>query len=245
MRDRFLSNRNLAAFLLSSALCALHSAAIAGTVYKWVDERGIAHYSNQPVPGKAVQAIEVQAGPCPEDVERARQAAERDKHEAERMQIAREHPPRPSAAELGPLPPNATSEYLRTLGTGFIYHFDEQRLLFRYWINVRAMTDLPVGTYLEFHFDDPVHYDQVVVVGKTVEVNEQGVKVLDFAVQSPELEGIQCKNYEIMVEVYNNKAKTVLLGRHRQIDQSRVDSALAVTPEELVKRLGAPGGCCP
>ncbi len=86
----------------------------------------------------------------------------------------------------------------------------------------------------------------MVAVSKTVESNEQGVKVLDFAVQSPELEGIQCRNYEIMVEVYSNKAKTVPLGQHRQMVQSRIDSCMVTTPDELAERLcDSVTGCCP
>lgn len=238
--------RRLAGTLFSVAFYGLSSVTMAETVYKWADERGIVHYSNHLVPGKTVEQIEILPGPCQEDVQSAKQRAERDKREAARLQIAREHPPRASpGSALGPLPPNSTSEFVRTLDTGFVYHFRDERLLSQYWIKVRTASDLPVGAYLEFHFEDPVHYDRQFVTGKTVHVNAHGVKVTDFAVLSPEFEGIQCRNYVILVEVYRNRAKRVLLGRHRQIDQSRVDASLVSSPADLLGRLGASGKCCP
>lgn len=232
--------------VLAVALSAIPLVVSAEKVYRWTDDRGVIHYSDQRISAKNVQEIEIPPQPCAEDVRDAKAQAERVKKEAERLQITREHPPRPSPGDaLGPLPSNASSDYLRTLGTGFSYNFDEQRLLSRYWIRVKATRDLPIGTYLEFHFEDPVHYDQHVVVGKTVEVNDQGIKENIFTVTSVELAGIQCRNYEILVEVYSNKAKTVLLGRHRQLDQSMVDAAIVSSPDDLLGRLGARGRCCP
>lgn len=232
--------------LLAVALYAFPFIALAEKIYRWTDERGVIHYSDQRMGAKNVQEIETSIQPCSEDVRDAKARAERAKQEAEHLQIAREHPPRSSPGDaLGPLPPNVSSDYLRTLGTGFSYFLNEKRLLSQQWINVIATQDIPIGTYLEFHFEDPVHYDQQFVVGKTVEVNDHGIKEDVFKVSSPGLEGIQCRNYEILVEVYSNKAKTVLLGRHRQLNQSRVDAALVNSPSDLIDRLGARGMCCP
>ncbi len=108
--------RRLAGYLMSMAFCGLSPIAMAETVYKWADERGIVHYSNHRFPGKTVEQIEILPGPCQEDVEKAKQLAERDKREAGSLQIAREHPTRASpGSALGPLPPNAISEFVRTL----------------------------------------------------------------------------------------------------------------------------------
>jgi hypothetical protein len=96
---------------------------------------------------------------------------------------------------------------------------------------------------LEFHFEDAVHFDQYVVVGKTGKVNDQGTKEDIFTVTSAELAGIQCRNCEILVEAYSNKAKTVVLGPHRQLDQSMVDPVTVSSRDDLLGRLGARRRC--
>src|SRR5215207_5500773 len=47
-------------FLLALAASGLSGAASASDVWKWVDDKGVTHYSDQPVPGAT--KIEVRAG---------------------------------------------------------------------------------------------------------------------------------------------------------------------------------------
>jgi 23S rRNA pseudoU1915 N3-methylase RlmH len=45
------------------ASCALALVAVGATIYKWVDEKGVTHYSETPPPGQKSQEIEVRPVP--------------------------------------------------------------------------------------------------------------------------------------------------------------------------------------
>lgn len=47
---------------LAATLCLGASLAVAGQIYRWVDERGVTHYTDQPPPPKARQAKAVKLG---------------------------------------------------------------------------------------------------------------------------------------------------------------------------------------
>ena len=77
------------------------------------------------------------------------------------------------------------------------------------------------------------------VVSKVMKAGDKS----DFF-RSQQYEGIKCRNYEILVHVYRDKAKTELLGLHRQIDQSRINYSRIKTLEDLVTA-NLQGGRCP
>lgn len=61
--------RGLSVFLFGIALAAVGSAlaqtASSATIYKWVDEKGVTHYSESPPPKTKSKPIEVQTAPSP------------------------------------------------------------------------------------------------------------------------------------------------------------------------------------
>lgn len=233
--------RSLAYLLLS----LLPIAASAGSIYKWTDEQGKIHYSDQPIGNKNAKKIEVPAPPSKEEIECAKERHERMKQEAERLEKNRRDQSGSAQKFLGPLPPNTSSEFLTTTSTGVLYSFRSGRVISQYSISLKANPEIPAGAYLDAHFENPLDVSKPMVVGKRINVSERGIKEDIFQILSPEFEGIRCRNYEILVNVYSNDKKDNLLGRHRQFVQSRVDSSLISSPAQMIQDLAKKGHCCP
>jgi len=222
-------------------------ATVGASIYKWVDEQGKTVYSDKPPHGKTAQPVYIPPQPPKEELERAQQELERQREklradreqENSKLRSTSEH-----STQLGPLPPNATSEYLATKGSGISYDFHSGRLVAQYWVSVQARPDIPVGTYLEFHFENPADHENPLVVSRTVEVT-RNIKEDMFTVRSSEVEGLKCRNYEVQVEVYESEKKTKLLGNHRQLIQSRVDTARVHSIEQMFDDLRRFKQSCP
>lgn len=182
--------------------------------------------------------------------------------------------PAPSATSgLGPLPPNVSSEYLETKGTGWTPSFDEKKgkVVARIWIVISPKPDLPTGAYLEVRFDNPADPNVPIVVdlprGAQQGANPfevyLGTKLGDFndpnspfisgnardgekaiSVFSPETQGLKCKNYKIVVNVYRDSSKAQLLGVHEQFNQSVVDADMVNSLTELLEAYIHPGRYC-
>jgi hypothetical protein len=182
--------------------------------------------------------------------------------------------PAPSATSgLGPLPPNVSSEYLETKGTNWSLNFDKKKgkVVARISIVIGPKPDLPTGAYLEVRFDNPADPNVPIVVdlprGAQQGANPfevyLGTKLGDFndpnspfiygselegekaiSVFSPETQGLKCKNYKIVVNVYRDSSKAQLLGVHEQFIQSVVDTDMVNSLTELLEALTHPGRYC-
>ena len=140
--------------------------------------------------------------------------------------------------ELGPLPENTVSNYLETLGTGFTQNSKTPNLS-RFTIRLQFKRSMPRGAFIEVHFPNPEDLERKDVVSKVIKAGEKSDVFM-----SQEYEGIKCWNYEILVYVYRDKARTELLNVHRQIDQSRINYSRIKTLEDLVTA-NLQGGRCP
>jgi len=212
---------------------------------KWVDENGCVHYAETCPEG--VDSIEVQIQPPPSQ----KQVAEADKQSARLKEIKKERESSKSSnsgsrmhagrslplEELGPLPENTSSIYLKTLGAS--YTFDAKTLMGQFYLRLQARDNLTPGAFLETHFPNPANAEQKQIVDK--ELHREGSDILIF---SPKSAGFKCWNYEIEVFVYQDDSKEELLGIHRQTIQSRVDMSLVKTTEDFVKGMTG-GGICP
>ena len=150
-----------------------------------------------------------------------------------------EHRSLPLSA-LGPLPSNASSEYVETLNTGVLVSWPE--LAQRFNIMLKPKASLPAGAYLEARFENPLDPNDPMVVGEVWQGTKQQILIL-----SPELKGLKCWNYQVMVDIYSDESKEKLLGTHRQLIQSAANldkvRGKAKTSEELVEMLSR--GSCP
>lgn len=233
--------------LLVLLLLFLAMATLGASIYKWVDEQGKTVYSDKPPHGKAAQPVNIAPQPPKEVLEQAQQELEKQRQrlradreqESSKLRGTSEH-----STQLGPLPPNATSEYLATKGTGISYDFNSGRLVAKYWISVQARSDIPVGAYLEFRFENPADQGNPFIVSRTVRVT-RNIKDDVLSAWSPEVEGLKCRNYEVLVEVYESEKKARLLGSHRQLIQSRVDTARIHSKEQIFDDLARLKQSCP
>lgn len=57
-----------------------------GAAYKWVDEEGRIHYSDQPADGYKTKEVDIESGPSKEEVEEAREIAERQQQRSRTLE---------------------------------------------------------------------------------------------------------------------------------------------------------------
>jgi hypothetical protein len=203
-----------------------------GATYKWVDEEGHVHYSDQPTDGYKTKEVEIESGPSKKEVREAREIAERQQQRS-RDQQEQHQPSAVSSlplAELGPLPENKVSEYAETVSTGI--YFNTEKLIAQFSITLKAKYILPPGSYFEVYFPNPANPINPFVVGKVRKGNASEVFI-----SSPELTGLKCWNYEIVTYIYRGSSKSELLGTHSQFVQSRVNMDKAKDGVELVTAL--------
>ena len=181
-------------------------------MYKWVDEAGNVHYSDQPPP-KEYEAEEFILLPAPSEGAPDQQPLVSPRqHEQREPSAVRSLP----LSELGPLPENESSQYIETISTGI--GLDYRKRVAQFVITLKATQRLPRGAYLEVHFPDPANPANPVVMGKV----RQGVTP-KVTIISPKLKGLKCWNYEAIVYIYRARSRSTLLGTHHQIIQSRIN----------------------
>ncbi len=220
-------------YLLFFVMLMLAVATVGAAVYKWVDKTGITHYSEMPATGEKTEKVNTPPPPPKEVIEEAQRKFQKSREEELRKELASRSL---SLSELGPLPLNASSEYIETFGTGIL--IDTQKLVAQFHIELKAKPHLPIGAYLETHFENPENPSNPNVVGEVWRRGEQTILIL-----SSEFKGLKCRNYQVVVYVYTEKSKDTLLGIHRQIIQSRVNLNKVRTSKELADALVAGGNC--
>lgn len=209
-------------------------------ICKWVDEDGVTHYADRCPENVGAEQVEITPPPSAERIEEARRQAE----SLQRQMESSAKPARASGAyrsltleALGPLPENAISTYLETLGADLTFSFDD--LTSQFALTLRAREGLKPGAYLEVNFPDPADPSKTSMVSRTLAKERLSVQAL-----APKSASLKCWNYEVEVLLYADGSKTELLGSHRQTIQSRFDLKLVRDAEDLLDAMAA-GGRCP
>jgi len=210
-------------------------------ICKWVDENGVTHYAEKCPEQVDSTEVNIHAPPSNKQVEAARQRSQtllqqRSIRQAQATRPARFHSL--PLDQLGPLPENTTSIYLKTSSTGLT--FDSQELVGQFHLSLESRENLPKGAYLEAHFPDPANPIRKNLVD--AQLNRKGATL---TMRSPKSGGFKCWNYEVEVFVYRDKTKGELLDTHYQTFQSRVDLSLINDVTELTTALVKIGGKCP
>lgn len=126
-----------------------------------MDRQGQVHFSD--VPAEDAQASEVPCAPVPtpRQVDEARQRAERERQTVEAAAAARAQrdaarwPGKASGVAVEPLPENATSQYMRTLGTGVTCdEWQPSRLSHTFVLQLWVHPDVPAGAWFEAEFEN-------------------------------------------------------------------------------------------
>ena len=220
--------------------------AVFGAVYKWVDDKGKIHYTDELPPGHKSKEIAIEPGPDPE---KAKEALDRlDKLRKQSREIKKTNPE--ILKRLGKFPDNKTSKYLKTIGTGLSYDLEMRTASLS--ITVQVKNTVPRGVlYLEAHFQNPSDPKSPIIIGKTWRVPQSVVVFV-----TPHLKGIRCRNYKVLVKVCretgcekgDHDTEPSLFSVHRQTIQSRIDLKSIKSEEEwevALEALDSEGGYCP
>jgi len=138
--------------------------------------------------------------------------------------------------ELGPLPDNASSEYLQTLGCGVGMHMDGNQPSFNLTITVKARKTVPDGALLEAKFDNLA--DPQNPFTATAVIDDSKPKGREIMLMSAKTPDIRCGNYTVVVSVYRDAQGRELLGTHTQQIQCPMDSREWRSIEDWMNRLG-------
>jgi len=234
---RLTSQFNIVALGICALVLACPSQA---KICKWVDENGVTHYAEKCPEQVDSTEVNIHAPPSNKQVEDARQRSQALLHQRSIRQAQATRPVRFHSLpleQLGPLPENTTSVYLKTIGADLTY--DSQNLG-QFFLSLEARENLPKGAYIEVHFPNPANPDRQNVIDKQLRIEGATVRML-----SPKSDGFKCWNYEVEVFVYRDKTKGELLGTHLQTIQSRVDMGLVNNAIELTTALVKTGSKCP
>ena len=140
--------------------------------------------------------------------------------------------------ELGPLPPNAVSEYLETVSSEW-FAAVEQRTAW-YEIKLRARKTIPPGAALLVQFENPENPNSPFQQETTWPEGKR-----ELLVSSPKLNTIKCWNYRVTVHVYRDGTKSEKLGTHQQTIQSQVNVARVDSLATLMQAGQSGRGLCP
>lgn len=222
-------------------LCAV--AARGGEVYKWTDAQGRVHYSQSPPDGAPVQVVPIQPSPAPVPPQ-TRQTRQASGPPAE---MAADVPQEPLPGRPGPLPEDQVSEYLRTLSTSMSYNFNLSPPLYRFAIRIRVRSDVPVGAVLVADFEDPTAAGRLLhATARVVITSGYPQKIIDeILLQSPNFTEVRCRNYAVVIRLYQDERSRSPMGTHRQLIQSRMDSRLLRANPDWITRLHGAGHVCP
>ena len=224
--------------LVAVALALLIAEPVLGGEYcKWTDENGVVHYAEKCPDQAKSSVVATQSKRTDSQIEAAEAHAESLLKKPSQLikptgqtQRYRSLPKK----KLGPLPPNSTSEFLRT--TGADYKLNSGTLQGNFILFLEARTNMPEDAWVEAAFPNPSDITKLDMVGKSVGPNQK------FMLESPATRDLKCWNYVVQVSVFGDSGKNELIDIHQQVVQSRVNMALVKNSDDLV--LGVTTGLC-
>ena len=204
---------------------------------KWTDSDGIVHYAEEcpeAVNSTVVETRDEQAGIGTEiDPGISRLMTPGSDRRQDISGESRRYRSLP-LEELGPLPPHAESEYLKTREPNFSVTTPE--LTGRLVLFLESLDSVPEGAWVEAAFPDPADISRFNRVGESVGPGQK------FMLVSPTSPDLKCWNYIVEVSIYSDPGKSERIGVHRQVIQSRVDLALARSSDDALQ--GVTRGFC-
>lgn len=147
-----------------------------------------------------------------------------------------------NAKNLGPLPDNAKSEYVETLGCGVNMSWPDDQPVFQISIFLKIAENVPAGALLEAEFSnlaDPAHSLTAEAVVGAAELEKQQVMLM-----SPKTKDSRCGDVTATVRVYRDATNRELLGTHTQPIRSTIDSRECTSLEKCFMRLAKKGQVC-
>lgn len=235
------------------------------TVYKWVDEKGVTHYTDKPPPSRPSKAIEPAPTPSVPSAPASGKSLEEQEREFQKRRTEREKAKaaKPPAAAKATKPPDAapsaptqltSSKYLRTTRTWVNYEMRHGVLSGTIGLAVEAKEENPAAVWMEVKFeippsgtrarglrDNPDPPLTVVVLPDLVRIAPNDELILE----SPLAEALRCRPYSVDIEIYADRAGREPIGEHVQRVSGWVNGLKVRSDVQLQEALGAPGKCVP
>ena len=120
------------------------------------------------------------------------------------------------------LPPSEISDYFSTLGGGITVKVGS-KLEYRYGINLVSRTELSQSNHIEIEFQNPDGSAPFIMSSNVsaLETSNIVTNSTTYIFRSPPVKGIKKNtNYLIVVRLYENSSKDLLLGTHEQLVNS-------------------------
>lgn len=241
-----------------SAVIAFFAIA-AGTgadLYKWVDENGITHYTDEPPSGRPSKEIR----PLPKPTAPATAAPAKSPHELEREFQKRRVEREMSTATKPPsvMPTEETSlvssQYLITTKTWVNYEMRSAVLSGTIGLAVKAKRENQRDVWTEVRFevppgdasdirllDNPDPYLVTVVLPNRIRIAPNQ----EVRIEAPPAGDLRCRSYRVEIIIYADDAGREALGDHLQFVYSRVNGMKVRTDAVLREALRATGKCVP
>jgi hypothetical protein len=202
-------------------------------VYKWVDEHGVVHYTDRPPAGRECREVdlprplpptggELQPGPYEQAIE--------EQKARKRVKEAGLSPPHGAGLPRVPMPESEVSPYFETVSSGISW--STETLCGRFRLTLKPAATLPTVFRVEAHFPDPGDSARERVVS-TRGSQSDGRIVLE----SPRLRGFECKNYRVVVNVFDPRDLETPIGAHYQFIQSTIDLDKVHSAEQLLRAM--------
>jgi hypothetical protein len=241
-----------------AASVGLAIAAIAtAEVYKWVDERGVTHYSEHPPADGAAKRIESPPTPAP-DAPAAPGWREKEEGFQKRRAEAGQAKPAPSA-QGDPAARNApllAGKYLTTVRTWTTYAMHGDILSGRLGLTVVGSPALEGEAWLRVEFMVPMlrTRDSAMIANpapplQLLLIPEQGLLRIHpgahVTFETPELEHLRCVPYPATIALYRDPRGDEPLDVHRQRVYARIDGSKVRSDGELGAALASGKECAP
>ena len=221
----------ICSFAVASA--ALFAAEI--EVYRWVDEQGVVHYTEQPPPGRESDVLDITAQPAADRASEVTSMQSRSRVEPSETEDADR--PRRVGWTTGPLPVNAVSVYLATLATGIDWDVHDQTGRFNLRLGIRE--GAPGRLVLKASFPNPARPGEAVETTRVTPAAAEEIEIL-----SPPLKGFRCETYLVTVRVFDTADRDRQIGTHYQHIRSSVDLSRIRNSDDFINALFY-GNCGP
>ena len=210
-------------------IAVLFSDAYGTHLYRWVDDQGVTHYSERPPPEKyrkQSQELDIHT-PAPSSPQL------QSRESAEPTVVRRPASPAPAVVSKDdsgiPWPSRSESRFFSVFSNFSGSRMRKGMLEVYQFITLDAKPALPEDVLLVVHFQD------VAGSGKPFIVEKERGSRKSLEIRSPHMTGVRCQSYEILVYVYQSKFKLKLLGSHRHMNRSMIDTVGMKSEREHMK----------
>ena len=116
-------------------------------------------------------------------------------------------------------PELANSEHFTTKRAKIAFNIKAGKVESYYELVLGIVKPFPDGAFLEVQFENPVDAASPLIAAKEVKPAD-----LQITVYSPPFYGRETdQNYQVVVEIYSDRSKKILLGKHVQLIRSFMD----------------------